>query len=75
MPTMASADLRLMGVREAAAEYGVSEQTLRYWLDKGELRKHKTGRGRVFVDVDELERLLQFKRTPRVVDGGEGGAE
>ena len=44
---------RLVPLREAARELGVSERTIRYWLAKG--APHcRAGRGRFFFVVDEL---------------------
>ena len=45
---------------DAYRRYGVSPATLRYWLDRGDLQREYV-RGRVVVDVAQLEKLLREK--------------
>jgi hypothetical protein len=47
---------------EAFRRYDVPIPTLRYWLDKKELRRAYDDRRRVVVDVRELERKLAERR-------------
>lgn len=43
---------------DAFRKYEVPIATLRYWLDKGELRRDYDDKRRVVVDVAELEKKI-----------------
>ena len=50
--------MRLLPVRAAAAELGVTYQTLKRWILHGTVRTVRTEGGHHRVPVDEVERLL-----------------
>lgn len=43
---------------EAAARARVNVRTLDYWRRTGRLKSHTDGRGKVWVEVEELDRFL-----------------
>lgn len=47
---------------EAARRAGVSDKTIRDWIRTGKLPGYRYGGGRVFVDLDDLEGMLTFRR-------------
>jgi molybdopterin-binding protein len=59
--------MRLLSVRAAASELGVTYPTLKRWIHHGTLRTVRTEGGHHRVPVDEVERLLasQGKTPPK----------
>ena len=45
-------------VAGAARRAGVSQGTVRRWMDEKKLRKYKDARGRVWVDGNAVDKLL-----------------
>jgi predicted site-specific integrase-resolvase len=52
-------DTDLITRRGAADRAGVDVRTVDYWRRTGKLTEHRDGRGRVWVEVEELDRLLK----------------
>lgn len=59
-------------IGEAAALMGVSDDTVRRWIERGELTEQADGAGRKTVDGAELARLAQ-ERAAAHAAGGEHG--
>lgn len=58
-------------ISDAASLLGVSDDTLRRWVDRGDLTPHADAGGRRTVDGAELARLAQDRADGRA-DGGDG---
>lgn len=58
-------------ISEAAGLLGVSDDTLRRWIDRGDLTPHLDAAGRKVVDGAELARLAQQRAAaPPATDSG-----
>lgn len=44
---------------QAADRAGVNVRTVDLWFRSGKLTRHRDGRGRIWVEVEELERMLR----------------
>lgn len=51
-------------IRQAADLIGVSDDTVRRWIDKGELRSAKDSSGSTVIDGEELASFWQTLSTP-----------
>ena len=61
-------------ISEAAALMGVSDDTVRRWLDRGELTGHADDAGRKTVDGAELARLAQERAAGNATAPGTEGS-
>ncbi|WP_306363431.1 molybdopterin-binding protein [Nocardia sp. CC227C] len=62
-------------IRDAAQLLGVSDDTVRRWIDAGSLSAHKDGSGRLVVDGEQLAALaVEHARTPRARLGSASSA-
>lgn len=59
-------------ISEAAALMGVSDDTVRRWVERGELTAHSDAAGRKTVDGAELARLAQERASGRGAGAGTG---
>ena len=57
-------------IGEAASLMGVSDDTVRRWVERGELTEHADSAGRKTVDGAELARLAQERAAARASDDG-----
>lgn len=55
-------------ISDAASLLGVSDDTVRRWVDRGELTAHADDAGRKTVDGSELARLAQQRAAGRAAD-------
>lgn len=55
----------LVTTPEAATYAGVSEKTVRNWIDQGRLTRYRLGVKLVRVDLDEVDALAQPERVAR----------
>ena len=62
MKNVASALPRLYSVEEVADLLGVSERTVRRWIDKKEVRVHRLG-GLIRISEPDLADFLQSRRS------------
>lgn len=46
---------------QAATRAGVGVRTIDYWRRTGKITKYKDGRGRVWIDADEIDHLDEIK--------------
>lgn len=56
-------------ISEAASLLGVSDDTVRRWVDRGDLTEHADDAGRKVVEGTELARLAQDRAAGRAGDG------
>lgn len=56
---------RLMSVRAAAEELGLSVWTLRSWAYSGRCSSHKVG-SRLMIAPDEVDRIVRESKRPRL---------
>ena len=52
---------RMMSIREVAEFFGVSEKTVRRWIQSGQLEAHQLGR-QWRIAPEEIERFLATRR-------------
>ena len=52
---------RMMSIRELAKFFGVSEKTVRRWIESGQLEAHQLGR-QWRIAPEEIERFLSARR-------------
>jgi excisionase family DNA binding protein len=52
---------RMMSLREAAEFWGVSEKTVRRWIDAGQLDAHQLGR-QWRIAAEDIERFLATRK-------------
>ena len=56
-----SQSTRMRSIREAAEFFGVSEKTVRRWIESGQLEAHQLGR-QWRIAPEEIERFLATRR-------------
>lgn len=71
---MTDASAPLYRVRGAAQLLGVSDDTLRRWIEQGELAAHRDTSGRLAVAGDELAAYARRQAGPLEVPGGASSA-
>ena len=59
------AEAKRLTISQASFTYHVPVATLRYWLDKGDLTRHRGDDGRIYVDVAQLEQKLEDREKRR----------
>ncbi|MDI6894844.1 MAG: hypothetical protein QME70_09615 [Bacillota bacterium] len=65
---------RLISIYEASRLLGVTPPTVYGWVGRGILTGHRDSiTGRLFVELDEVERLAPDRRIRPVQSGGRGG--
>jgi excisionase family DNA binding protein len=52
---------RMMSIRELAEFFGVSEKTVRRWIESGQLEAHRLGR-QWRIAPEEIERFLATRK-------------
>lgn len=51
---------------QAAARAGVSARTIDYWRRTGKITNYKDGRGKIWLDAEEIDGLSEIKPEPLV---------
>ena len=61
------AHVRAITKREAAELASVSERTINRWIADGQLAAFtRAGHKRIYIDAEELERLLDYRPKPKI---------
>jgi predicted site-specific integrase-resolvase len=57
----------LIALQAAAKKYGINRVTLHRWLKEGKLTRYRAqvGDRRTYVDIKEIDRLLQVRRVEK----------